>query len=191
LDLCFQIYNLTATQFLGSLDSGVGLPSISRWANAQSAQIKEKQAKNKQAVEALTGGIDMMTLQAQLDKKMQEAQTDEEKAAIKKEMEKAASEAMLKVLWTTTVVDITSTIHEVSQMVFFDQAVDVKTRKLRAKGLREMGQVFMDCPTSPQDAAGEKMDAQALYEEAAFAAMLETIKRKEEASFRASGNFTA
>ena len=129
-----------------------------------------------------------MTVQAQFEQRLKEAKTDEERAAIQADMEKAASETLLKVMWTTTVVDITSTLHEVAQMVFFDQAVDVETRKLRAKGLKELGQIFAECPASAKDEDGKKMDAQTMYEEAAFAAMLETMKRKDEASFRASGS---
>ena len=183
-----KIYVLTAVQFLGSVDSGIGLPSISRWASAHSARLKEKRAKNKNMVDGLTVGIDMMTIQAQMEQKMQQAKTDAEREGVYTEMEKAASEALLKVMWTTTVVDITSTLHEVAQMVFFDQAVDVATRRLRAKGVKELGQIFADCPASSQDEDGKKMDAQTMYEEAAFAAMLETMKRKEEASYRASAS---
>lgn len=177
---------LTAIQFLGSGDSGIGLPSISRWASARSARIKEKRARNRNSVDGVLSGIDMMTIQTQLEQKMQGAKTDAERGAIRMEMEKAASESLLKIMWTTCVVDITSTLHEVAQMVFFDQAVSVDTRKLRAQGLKELGQTFLDCPASSKDEDGEKMDAQTMYEEAAFAAMLETMKRKDEATFRAS-----
>jgi hypothetical protein len=75
-------------------------------------------------------------------------------------------------------------------MTFYDQAVDVETRKLRARGVRELGQIFADCPASSQDEAGKKMDAKTIYEEAAFAAMLETMKHKDEASFQASTTST-
>ncbi|EJK74464.1 hypothetical protein THAOC_03853, partial [Thalassiosira oceanica] len=43
---------------------------------------------------------------------------------------------------------------------------------------QNQGQIFMDCPAQSKIFG----DAKKLYEEAAFAAMLETIKRKEEAA---------
>ena len=180
-----QIYTLTAVQFLGSVESGVGLPSISKWAAGRHAQMKAKQAKGKNAVEGLTTGMDMMQVEARFNQKMKEAKTDEERQAATKEMENATVEATLKMLWTTLVVDITSTIHEVAQMVFHDEAVDNKARKLRAEGLKVLGETFMSCPEPPKDKE-KKMNAKAMYEEAAFNAMLETMKRKDEAQFRAS-----
>merc|ERR1712194_746245 len=172
-----QVYSLSAAQFLGSLDSGIGLPSISKWASSHSARMKSQQAVGKTAIDGITTGMDMMAVQAKYEKKMKEATTDEEREAATNEMEKAASENLLKVLWTTTVVDITSTLHEVAQMVFFDESVDKKTRKLRGYGLKALGDTFMDCP-APENS--EEMDAKAVYEEAAFNAMLETMKRKDE-----------
>jgi hypothetical protein len=141
---------LAAVQFLGSADSGIGLPSISRWASAHSARIKEKKAKNKNMVDGLTAGMDSMAIEQHYKQKLQEAKNDSERDAIQNEMEKAASETLLKVMWTTyvpskvciiylifikgalltvytwlqklssvcfrTVVDITSTLHEVAQV---------------------------------------------------------------------------
>ncbi|CAB9513376.1 protein DnaJ [Seminavis robusta] len=181
-----QIYMLSAVQFLGSVDSGIGLPSISRWAKSHHARIQERQLHGKNAIQGITTGIDMMALQQQYEQKMKEVQTDEEREAATREMEKAASENLLKVLWTTTVVDLTSTLHEVAQMVFFDESVDKKARKLRAQGLKALGHTFMDCPPPAKDGSDREMDARDVYEEAAFNAMLETMRRKDEASFRAS-----
>lgn len=62
-------------------------------------------------------------------------------------------------------------------MILFDQSVDKDVRKRRAYGLKNLGDVFMACPAPPDVGA---TDAKQMYEEAAFAAMLETVKRKEE-----------
>lgn len=43
----------------------------------------------------------------------------------------------------------------------------------------------MDCP-APKTESGEEKNAKELYEEAAFAAMLETMKQKDEATYKAS-----
>jgi hypothetical protein len=71
-------------------------------------------------------------------------------------------------------------------MIFFDQSVDKAIRKQRALGLQKLGQVFQACP--PPEGQEDK-DAKTLYEEAAFAAMLETIKRKDEAAHAAGSSY--
>ena len=71
-------------------------------------------------------------------------------------------------------------------MVFFDESVDKKVRKLRGQGLKSLGETFMGCPAPQKEGTEQEMDAKAVYEEAAFNAMLETMKRKDEAAFRAS-----
>lgn len=139
-------------------------------------------------MDTLRSGMTMMTMQQKYQEKMANAATDEEKAAIQTEMESALSTTLLKLLWTTTTVDITNTLYETMQMVLFDQSVDKETRKRRAHGLKKLGEVFMACPEPELGENEEEKDAKKLYEEAAFAAMLETIKKKEEAQQQASGN---
>ena len=120
----------------------------------------------------------MMTVQQKAAQNMEEAKTEEEKTAAEKEMEDAMAQGMVHMLWTISVVDITSTLHETAQMVLHDQGVDRDVRKRRAYGLKNLGEIFMSCPAPLDDSS----DARQMYEEAAFAAMLETIKRKEEAA---------
>jgi X-domain of DnaJ-containing len=146
-----EIYLLSAVQFLGSFDSGIGLPSVSRWVKSHQVRVHKRQAHNKNDVYGITTGLDMMTVQAHYEQKLQEAKNDLEREALTKEMEKAASENLLKVLWTTTVADITSTLHEVAQIVLFDQSVDKNARSHRAEGLRALGQIFLDTPTTEED----------------------------------------
>lgn len=97
----------TAVQFLGQIESGVGLPSLAEWATGHFGRMQAHRAATKNSLEGITSGIDMMTMQGKLEQKMKEAKTDEEREAIKKELEEVASKALLTVLWTTTVVDIT------------------------------------------------------------------------------------
>ena len=99
-------------------------------------------------------------------------------------IEQAQFFGMLNAMWTTTVVDITTTLHQVVQMVLHDQSVDKDTRKMMANGLLEMGEIFMALATPNE--SGQPEDAKQLYNDAAFAAMVETVKRKEEASHSAS-----
>ncbi len=121
----------------------------------------------------------MMTVQQKAAQDIAAAKTDEDRKAAKKALEEEMTKAMLYMMWITTVVDITTTLHETAQMVLHDQSVDKDVRKRRAYGLNHLGEIFMACPAPLEPGSG---DAKAMYEEAAFAAMLETIKRKEEAA---------
>ena len=130
--------------------------------------------------DGLIAGMKVMTMQQKAAQELAEAKTEEERREKEAAMEQAQIFGMLNVMWTTTVVDITTTIHEVAQMVLHDQSVDKDTRKRRAYGLKHLGEIFMECK-GPEE-SNQPEDAKKLYEEAAFAAMLETIKRKEEAA---------
>ena len=181
------MYELTALQFLGSTENGLGMPSITKWAQGQSARINKSKAKSKTNMAGLMAGMDMMKLQSEMQQKMAAATTDEERAQIQQELAEASSASLLALMWTTTVVDITSTLHTVCQMVFFDQSVSKDIRHKRALGVQNLGQVFQACPAPPD--GQEEKDAKTLYEEAAFLAMVETIKRKDEAA-HAAGSFS-
>ena len=177
-----QVYSLSATQFLGSMDSGIGMPSISKWAANRNASRKLNSDASKKKFNTLLATMGMMTDQKELEAAMTKASTDEEKSQIKHEFLALQQRMSLQIMWTMTAVDITATIHEACQMVFFDKSVDKKVQKRRAKGLRKLGEIFMACPKP----SGPDLDAGNIFEDAAFAAMLETVKRKEEDSFRAS-----
>jgi len=134
--------------------------------------------------DGLIAGMKMMTTQQTAAQELAAAKTEEEREEKQRAMEQAQIFGMLNIMWTTTVVDITTTLHTVIQMVLHDQSVDKGTRTKRANGLVQMGEIFMACPTPAGSVQPE--DAKAMYEEAAFAAMLETIKRKEEAAHTAN-----
>mmetsp|Transcript_1335 Transcript_1335/g.2235 ORF Transcript_1335/g.2235 Transcript_1335/m.2235 type:complete len:542 (-) Transcript_1335:524-2149(-) len=174
-----KIYSLSAHQFLGSLDSGIGMPSIAKWAKGHAASMERQGETSKAKRDGLVAGMKMVTMQQTAAKDIAAATTDEERKAKMDEMEEKMTTGMLGVMWTTTVVDITTTLHEVAQMVLFDQSVDRDTRKRRGFGLKHLGEIFMAVSPSGE---GVPANAKTLYEDAAFAAMLETIKRKEEAS---------
>jgi hypothetical protein len=90
----------------------------------------------------------------------------------------------LFVLSPLLIPDITATVHELCQMVFFDQSVDKDIRKRRAHGVKHLGEIFQAMPEPP--ATEGKKSARAMFEEAALAATIETIKRKDEAAHNAS-----
>jgi hypothetical protein len=134
---------------LGSFDSGIGLPSVSRWVKSHHARVNKRQAHNKNDFDGIATGLEMMTVQAQYEQKILEAKNnDVGREASTKEMEKAASVNLLKVLWTTTAADVTSTLHEVIQILLFDQSVDKNARRRRAEGLKALGKIFVETATT-------------------------------------------
>lgn len=157
------------------------MPSIAKWAEKQKASMEKHKDARKNKMDTLKAGMEAMKIKAELDKEMAEAKTDEEKAAVEAKMEEATGAAMLKILWFTTVVDITTTLHETCQMVLHDQAVDKETRERRGHALKNLGEVWMTCP-EPEGMSEAEKDAKTLYEEAAYNAMLETIARNEAAA---------
>jgi hypothetical protein len=159
------------------------MPSIGKWADAQKARSKKSKAESKGQFDTMMATMDAMKIQAAYQKQLANAKTDDEKMKLEREMGKAAQAVMLKIIWTTTVVDITSTIYEACQMVFFDQSVDKEVRKRRAYGVKNLGEVFQAC-SQPEGLEGK--DVQTLFEEASMAAMLETMKRKDEAAHAAT-----
>ena len=170
-------------QFLGSTESGVGMPSISKWAEAQKAGAKMKRAETKNNMEKMMATMDAMKIAAEYQQKMEQVGDNEEaKVQLQREMEEATQNTVLRIIWTTTAIDITSTIHETCQMVFFDQAVDKDVRIRRAHAVKNLGLIFQECPPPADD----QKDAKTLFEEAAMAAMLETIKRKDEETHAAN-----
>jgi hypothetical protein len=177
-----QIYNLSSEIFMGAVNSGIGLPSMSTWGKSEQAKMKKRNESQKNKLETLKVGMEVMGKQNKYAQKLAAAKTDEEKSKIQGEMEEELSGSLLRILWTTTVVDITSTLHEVAKLLLHDQSVDVATRKKRADALKEFGSIWMSCPTPINKESGEEDQTQKkLYEEAAFAAMLETIQRKDAA----------
>mmetsp|Transcript_35168 Transcript_35168/g.73237 ORF Transcript_35168/g.73237 Transcript_35168/m.73237 type:complete len:540 (-) Transcript_35168:1168-2787(-) len=178
---CGKVYNLVAVQHLGSLESGLGMPAMAKWAEAQHARIEAKKSKNKNEMDKLKAGMDMMKMAMKYQEQINAAETDEEKEKLQMEMQKAAIEVTLRLLWATNVVDITATLHETCQIVFYDKTADEETKQARAEAVQALGETWMNMEP-PEGASGEEKDAAKMYEEAAFAAMLETIKRKDEAS---------
>merc|ERR1712194_963890 len=92
--------------------------------------------------------------------KMEAATSDDEKAVLLNELEEKTQDITLRIIWTTNVVDITSTIHETCQMLFFDKSVNKSIRKQRAYGVKELGVTFQACP----EPKGTNHDAKNLFE---------------------------
>lgn len=164
------------------MDSGIGMPSITKWAKGKSAEMKKDSTKKHSEIESLKAGIDMMKLNAKVQEDLKNATSEDEKKMIAEMFSKDQLALTLQIMWTVTAVDVTSTIHEACQMVFFNKAYDKMVHKRLGQGVATLGETFLRCP----EPEGREKDPFKLYEEATFAATLETIKRKEDSQFRAS-----
>jgi curved DNA-binding protein CbpA len=184
LNLLGQAYSLTATRFLGSADSGIGMPSISKWAKSKAAHFDQSKKNRKNQTNTIFAGLSLLQMQLKFKAEMQKVASDEEKAKLEAEFQKEYVATTLKVMWTITAVDITSTIFETCQMVFFDKSVDNASRKTRGKAVYDLGDVFMKAAQASDPMRASV--AQKVYQEAAEAAMLETMKRKEDSAFNMS-----
>lgn len=177
LQVIGMAYELTALQFLGSNDSGIGFRSVGKWAKGKKATSKLGFTKTKNAFQTLAAGLESAKVQSEYENKLEAAALDEEKTEqLKQERDNASIEIMMKIIWTNTSVDITSTIHETCQMVFFDQSVTKEIREMRAKAVQKLGTIFRASVAPPVDSDCHRK----LFEDATLAATVETIKRKDE-----------
>mmetsp|Transcript_22673 Transcript_22673/g.34662 ORF Transcript_22673/g.34662 Transcript_22673/m.34662 type:complete len:162 (+) Transcript_22673:1273-1758(+) len=151
------------------------MPSLKDWFSSHHATIKQRGDKQKGKTATVAAGFKTISANFRAAKKMSKATTEEEKDAVQAELEEQNQSNLLGLLWTSTSIDITNTLNVATQMVLFDQSVNVETRKKRGFALRALGEIFEAAPT-PEDGK----TAQAAYEEAAQAAMVETLKRKDE-----------
>lgn len=186
LQVIGMAYELAAVQFLGSNDSGIGMPSIAKWASGKKAATRLGKTRKKSQWESMAATMDVMKVQSEYQKKIDATTSEDEKRQLEQDMANASTDIMMRIIWTTTSVDITSTIHEACQMIFFDQNVDKEIRAMRAKAVKKLGKIFQECPEPSGRLEGERINAKVLFEEAAMAATLETIKRKDEANYEAN-----
>jgi len=180
-----KVYSLAAAQFQGSLDSGIGMPSISKWGKGQMAQLKKKSNNSKTNMEILKAGMKVQEAQIKAQAAVEQCQNDQDKANILNQLEEEMGDLMLNVIWTTTVVDITTTLHETCQMLLFDTSVHKDIRKKRGYALKKIGEIFSSIQVGTEEEEDHKT-AKDLYEEAALAAMLDTVAKKEQATYAAS-----
>ena len=101
------------------MDSGIGMPSITKWAKSQKATMEKESTKKRSQIDSLEAGMNMVKLHVKAQEDMANAQTEEEKQKIVETLTKEELAVTLQVMWTITAVDITSTIYEACQMVFF------------------------------------------------------------------------
>jgi X-domain of DnaJ-containing len=160
------------------LDSGVGLPAMTTWARKQRNDVTQAVKQSGLNLSKIAGDMDLNTVRSTIAASEFAHKTKHEQKQLRKELDAELRGNLLRSMWKTTVLDITNTIHETTQMVLFDQSVPRDTRRKRAEGLEILGDILsrQKRPPGPNFAA----DGQLAYEEVAFSAMLETCVRKEQ-----------
>ena len=96
--------------------------------------------------------------------------------------EEDALPSMIEMMWSMTVIDITSTIREVVLKLLKDGAVTSDIQKKRAAAIQELGAIWEELKSEKLN-GGEKKDARNMYMSATAAAMeshLEKMKKDEE-----------
>lgn len=69
-------------QFLDSTENGLGMPSITKWSQAQLACIKKKVKSKTNMADFVIACMDMVKIQSELQQKTAAATTDKERAQI-------------------------------------------------------------------------------------------------------------
>lgn len=173
-----KVYTLSAGQFLGALNKGVGMPSISDWARKHGEKFKVNTEKLAHKVSSMGGDKDKVSLQQHVSKAIDKSDGDADLEEVAMDVLKKSrlQKTALDLLWKQTVVDITSTIHESAQMVLNDHSVSPEIRKRRARALEACGGIFENAVR----ANGEDVPVQQKeLEKVAFHAMLDTVWRQE------------
>jgi len=181
LQVVGKVYSVSAIQFLGSMESGIGLPSVANWAKKQLETMKHVMHTEAGKAAALAGDFDKMVLESAVKKSdimYDETMTDQERNAMEDSLRAKVGDHFLHYMWKTTVVDITNTIHEAAQIVLHDQSVLASIRKKRGLALQLLGEIFIAQPALTGSPSFDR-DGQKSYEEVAFSAIVETIVRKE------------
>lgn len=182
-------YSLSAVQFLGSFESGIGMPSISRWATRQHQALTFHGMTHAKKVENFAGDVKEISVEHEAKKGIAPSLTPgggeifENDSGVTAELFESIGKDVLEMLWTRTVVDVINTIHEACQMVLFDADLNDETRKLRGEGLEVLGEIFQNADYGQST---ETEESEASYEEIAFYAVLDTIRKQEIASRNAA-----
>mmetsp|Transcript_52860 Transcript_52860/g.128193 ORF Transcript_52860/g.128193 Transcript_52860/m.128193 type:complete len:549 (-) Transcript_52860:1501-3147(-) len=183
-----QVYTVAAAQWLGSFDSGMGMPNISAWAKKRRVDIDVSTKKVSQKVTEVGGNKKQLAIQKNVGTAIDKAGGDDELQEVAMDVLRKShlQETAVDLLWQQTVVDITSTIHEAASMVLNDQNASIDVRKARANALNCCGEIFQNAERSNQLAASEQKE----LEQVAFHAMLDTVWRQE-MNVRQHGHSTA
>ena len=106
------MYTVAAAQWLGSFDSGMGMPSISAWAKKRRVDMDVSTKNVSQKVNEVGGNKKQLAIQKNVSTAIDKAGGDEELQEVAMDVLKKShlQETAVDLLWQQTVVDITSTV---------------------------------------------------------------------------------
>mmetsp|Transcript_63433 Transcript_63433/g.95765 ORF Transcript_63433/g.95765 Transcript_63433/m.95765 type:complete len:537 (-) Transcript_63433:122-1732(-) len=170
-----KLYSLSAVQFLGSIESGIGMPSIRNWAKRQSETMKVQTKRISTNIQNLGGNAEKKHLNRQVGTAIDKSEGDADLEEMAKDILKKShlQRTTLQIMWTETVMDISNTLYEVVRYVMHDHNVTAEVRKKRAEGLVVLGEIFENATTDSFSSEQKEL------EEVAFHAMLDTVWRQE------------
>ena len=145
-----QTYKLVATQYMSS------------WGGKKKAEYEELGMKLKAAKKAAKTADNMKKAGADKGDNVGEDQLPQ----------------YLELMWQVTVIDISSTLHEVVMKCCWDTSKTSEERDARAEGIKAMGEIFFD--TKSKDPKQRAMSARGIFQNATAAAMEETMRKKEQ-----------
>ncbi|GMI35084.1 hypothetical protein TeGR_g3918, partial [Tetraparma gracilis] len=118
LEVIGNAYQLTAVEFLGAFDSGIGMPSIAKWAKSKGAGQKLNSTARKAEFEKMKTTLGAVNISMKVAKNLEEAKDDEQKKKqVEIDAQKELLPSLINIFWMTTVVDVTSTLHEACEKV--------------------------------------------------------------------------
>ena len=150
---------------VGSTYKLVATQCIGSWGEGIDAQMSEHRMKRGAAVKAFEG-----------------AQTMQQGG----EMGQDQLPTYIETMWNVTVIDISSTLHEVVMKLCNDKSVEESVRKKRAEAIRDLGEIWEE--TKSKKLERDRRSVRGLYQSAAQAAMEETLKKMQQEEGKADGS---
>lgn len=155
LNLVEASYGEAILNAVGTSYRLVATQYLSDWGKAQKAQYSEK---SKQF------GTMKKTMKAAKDMEGKEGE--------------AQLPAYLEIMWQVTALDISTTVHEVVVKVIKDKSATPEVRKKRAEAIVKLGEIYEQAKS--KDPKQRAMSARGIFQNAAEAAMEETMKKSNE-----------